>query len=161
MAKAPECPWSIWITLVLSAETALPDVWWVGAQWKDEMDEQLGILVKGFKLFNPHLLKYSFIWRCPCVLFKDKGSYHPQKMCMSNLKDYNTYNDLALCLSFLEHFVIGVRVIHHLKLSSLIWFILFSIWRAWANSLPLCWHKILFLKNTSTYLNLGDWINKL
>lgn len=30
-------------------------------------------------------------------------------MWMSNLKDYNAYNDLALCLSFLKHFVIFVN----------------------------------------------------
>lgn len=33
-----ECPWGIWITRALSAGTAHPDVWWVRAEWRVEMD---------------------------------------------------------------------------------------------------------------------------
>lgn len=61
---------------------------------------------KGSSFLILHLLKYSFTWRCPCILLKDKDSDHALKMWMSNLKDYNAYNDLALCLSLLKRFVI-------------------------------------------------------
>lgn len=100
---------------------------------------------KGSSFLILHFLNYSFTWRCPCILLKDKDSDPLLKMRMSNLKDYNACNDLALCLSFLEHFVILVNENYTsfiIVIIDLIHF--FSLWRAWVNSLPLCWHKTWF-----------------